>query len=117
MLLHEHMLTISQPCVETALCLSGQTGEGDKNGLIPNTFHGWDDECWDRPEGVHAVSFSVDNGHGFTAVDKTCDELKADYEAGTFSATTYFKGGSDDNDEPTCLLLPHDHVKAVYYNW
>ena len=101
----------TNPCVEDGMCLSGQTGTGDLLNI--QSFLGWDAECWDRPAGAHSASFSVDNGHGFTAIDKSCADFKKD----GYVANIYFKGGSSDNSKPTCMPMNHHHVKAVYYNW
>jgi hypothetical protein len=101
----------TNPCVEDGYCLSGQESEGDLGG--EDSFIGWDSGCWDRPAGAHSVAVSVDNGHKFTAIDKSCKKFHEDgYVANEYQLPTEDAYGAG-----KCTEMAGTRWEAVYYDW
>lgn len=99
------------PCVEHGYCLSGQVSEGAEGSEDP--WIGWDNGCFDRPEGIHSLALSVSNGHHFSGIDKSCAQWKADnYDA---KSTVLASGSKYGEDE--CTVFDGHHIKAVFYHW
>lgn len=96
------------------MCLSGQTHEG-MDGSEPD-FIGWDDGCWDRPKGAHSIALAINNGHKFSAIDKTCAEFHASAPAYKGINSIDLKV-ADGTSYGKCTELDGDWVKAVYYHW
>ena len=101
----------TNPCVENGMCLAGQTGEGF-SALSDDDWVGWDSGCWDFPEGTHSLALSVNNGHKFTGIDKSCAAWK---KSGIQANSWTMRVGSYPDDK--CNTFNHGKIKAVYYHW
>ncbi|KAK3696610.1 hypothetical protein LTR37_017863 [Vermiconidia calcicola] len=98
-------------CVEIGMCLSGQTHRGTSDSRDP--WIGWDSGCWDKPDGINSVAVSVDNGHQFKGISKTCEQWKKD----DFVADSWHLDTQNGYGDGNCNTFKHDKIKAVVYNW
>lgn len=83
---------------------------------------GWDSGCWDRPDGVHSLALSFNNGHKFSGINKSCKEWMDDGWKGKDQAevkdlkVAKFEEGKDKGHHH-CNVFPGHEVKAVIYHW
>ena len=109
-------------CVEIGMCLSGQEYRG--TGFSTSDWIGWDAGCWDRPDGIHSLALSVNNGHKFSAINQDCktytDKKNPGYNKDGFKSwpmdVADFEAGHDKGYHH-CNVFSDEKAKAVIYHW
>ena len=111
-------------CVEIGMCLSGQQSEGMKP-ISTSEWLGWDHGCWDKPDSAYSLALSVNNGHKFKGINKSCKEYIKLVEAKKWNDPTLktknmdvakFEVGKDKGYHHR-NVLNDDQVKAIVYEW
>lgn len=94
------------------MCLAGQVDNGMDGSA--DDWVGWDDGCWNVPEGANSVALDLNNGHKITAIGKRCKRWKDD----GFQAQTMKLKVGDYRDAKCNPFYDADfEVKALYYHW
>lgn len=106
------------------MCLSGQQSEGMKPEST-SEWLGWDHGCWDKPDSAHSLALSVNNGHKFKGINKSCKEYIKLVEAKKWNDPSLKTKAMDvakyeegkDKGFHHCNVFKDDEVKAVVYEW